>query len=74
MKPPEVIQLVDTIGLLLEQCGPDDFVIDEDNELFGQPYLMYELCDPLKSREQLQSCCLCKVSSWELATAIVKIM
>jgi len=73
MEPSEVIQLVDTVGLLLEQCETDD-IIHEDSELFYQPSTLYELCDPLESSEQLQSCCLCKVSSWELATAIVKIM
>jgi len=76
METSEVIHLVDTVGLLLEQCDQDDshIIIDEDSEVLYQSDTIYEHCNPLESSKHLQSCCLCKVSSWELGTAIVKIM
>jgi len=74
MEPYEVIQLVDAIGLLLEGCGQDHMTTDDNDEPLYQPHMLYELCDPLESREELHTCCLRKVSSIELATAVVKIM
>ena len=74
MEPPEVIRLVDAIGLLLEGCDQDHMTTDDGDDPLYQRHILYELCDPLESREELHTCCLRKVSSIELATAIVKIM
>jgi len=74
MDLPVLIQLVDIIGLLLKKCAPHCTSRNEDDQPLYQMHTLYNKVDPLESREVLQSCCLCKVSSWELATAIVKIM
>ena len=69
-----MIRLVDVIGLLLEGCGQDYMATDDSDDPLYQRHMFYELCDPLESREELHTCCLRKISSIELATAIVKIM
>ena len=74
MNPDEVILLVDVIGSLLEGCGQDHMNTDKDDEPIYQSDTLYELCDPLESREELHTCCLRKVSTIELASAVVKIM
>ncbi|XP_065905811.1 ubiquitin-protein ligase E3C-like isoform X2 [Dysidea avara] len=74
MEPLEVIRLVDAIALLLEGCGQDVMTSSDDDEPLYQPDMLYRLCDPLESREELHTCCLRKVSSMELATAIMKII
>ena len=74
MGPPDLIQLVGTIGLLLQNCAPNYIPTYEDDQPLYQTHTLYDEVDPLGSRETLQSCCLCKVSSRELATAVVKIM
>ena len=74
MEPKEVIDLVETIGILLEKCESDHLSSTEESDLLYEPLPLYELCDPLGSNEELKTCCFCMISSRELANAILNIM
>ena len=74
MEAKEVLNLVDTIGLLLEECDSDHVINTEENDLLYEPLPSSESCDPLESTDELKTCCLCMISSRHLATAILRIM
>ena len=74
MEAKEVLNLVETIGLLLEKCDSDHMVNSEDNDLLYEPLPSSESCDPLESIDELKTCCFCMISSRQLATVILRIM
>ena len=74
MEPKDVIDLIETIGLLLEKCDSDHLASTDESDLLYEPLPLYELCDPLGSHDELKTCCFCMISSRELANAILKIM
>ena len=74
MEVKEVLNLVETIGLLLEKCDSDHIINTEESDLLYEPLPSSESCDPLESSDELKMCCFCMISSRHLATAILKIM
>ena len=74
MEAKEMLDLVETIGLLLEGCESDHMISSKENDLLYEPLPSSESCDPLESTDELKTCCFCMISSRQLATAILRIM
>ena len=74
MEAKEILDLVETISLLLEKCDSDHLINTEENELSYEPLPPSESCDPLESSDELKTCCFCMISNRELANAVLRIM